>query len=184
MAKKPQHDETRGRSHIRVLNELLRSASYQDLSVAARALLFEFMTLLTANNNGELFLSIRVACKRLHCSPGKVSSAFNELSSHGFLLQRKQDHYQSGKAREWQLTFKSYRGHPPLDGWKKWEQGKTVYKINRTRAYVKKSSISKGDTLPCQTVTRSTRNYKSVSNRATVEGIPEPNNNDLQHGEI
>jgi len=129
MAKKQQHDDCTGKSHIRVRNELLRSDAYQALSVDSRTLLFEFLTRLTANNNGELFLSVTDATRILRRCPATIRKAFTQLAAHGFIIQKKADHYKAGIAREFQLTFKHYKGHAPLDTWRKWKPGKTLSKL-------------------------------------------------------
>lgn len=53
--------------HVRFYQWELKSPAYRSLSLGARALLIELKSLYNGSNNGDLFLSVREAARRLNC---------------------------------------------------------------------------------------------------------------------
>ncbi len=74
-----------GAHHARFYRWELESLAFRWLSVAARALLLELKALYTGNNNGNLFLSVREAARRLGVGKNQAAAAFGELQERGFL---------------------------------------------------------------------------------------------------
>jgi hypothetical protein len=96
--------------HARLYRWMHRSASFQHLTVGARALLIELKMLYTGNNNGELFLSVREAAKRLNIGKTHAAKCFRELMAHGFVRPKALGAYnlksaaRRGEATTWIMT--------------------------------------------------------------------------------
>ncbi len=96
---------------VRLPHNLLKSAAYRSLGVAARALLIELTMLDDGKNNGSLYLSLRDAADRLGFSDHhSVSAAFDELVRTGFVRCSKKAHFHikaatESRARCWRLTW-------------------------------------------------------------------------------
>ena len=71
--------------HVRFYRWELDSPAFRKLSVGARALLIELKAFYRGSNNGELFLSVREAAKRLGVGKNYAAKRFRELQDHGFI---------------------------------------------------------------------------------------------------
>lgn len=71
--------------HVRLHLWVLDSLAYRSLSLAGRCLLVELYAFYNGNNNGDLFLSCRLAAARLGISKSSTSLAFRELTAKGFI---------------------------------------------------------------------------------------------------
>lgn len=76
----PKHDK-----HVRLYSWLLMSEAWRSLSCEARALLIELAGLYNGENNGELFLSVRDAARRINTGKSTAARAFDELMARGFI---------------------------------------------------------------------------------------------------
>ena len=98
--------------HVRLYHYELDCPAYRSLSIGARALLVELKRLYNGNNNGELFLSIREAAKRLNAPNGKNLAAklFDELQTKGWIRPNVAGDFKvktaagGGRATSWILT--------------------------------------------------------------------------------
>ena len=92
--------------HVRLYRWMMKTPAWQSLSVGPRSLLVELYNLYDGSNNGQLFLSIREAAKRLHVSPNTVSPWFDMLVEKGFIkvAQRGAFSLKSRHATSWTLT--------------------------------------------------------------------------------
>jgi hypothetical protein len=97
---------------------VFKSAEYRKLSLKARCLLDELQNRYIGSNNGQITLSNESAAERLNCSYNTVKSAYTELQKKGFIDLCLDADYTKGRAREWRLTYESYRGREPTDDWK------------------------------------------------------------------
>jgi hypothetical protein len=68
------------------------------LGAGGRALYIELKMLYTGQNNGELFMSVREAAKRLNCSKTYAAKCFRELEGHGFIRPKLVGEYQRANA--------------------------------------------------------------------------------------
>src|SRR5258708_1232645 len=93
MAKTGRRTDPTGRSrgdarHARLYGWMLNSPAYRSLTPLARALLIELYALHNGKNNGELYLSVRDAAKRLNVGKTKAAPAFAELVDRQFIKAR------------------------------------------------------------------------------------------------
>jgi hypothetical protein len=94
--------------HVRLYLYMLKTAAWGSLGCDAKCLLIELMALYNGTNNGELFLSVREAAKRLNASTRRATAAFAELLDRGFIVTtRKGSRTRRGEERLatcWRLT--------------------------------------------------------------------------------
>ena len=99
----------------------LRSDAYRDLSVTARALMFELQDVWRPRELG-LHYSVRRAAEALGVANGTAANAFSELDDHGFVKCVCESDWFSGMAREWRLSWLSYNGKEPSNEWMEWKK--------------------------------------------------------------
>jgi len=109
--KKLRRSDATGRSvggdpHVRLHRWLLKSPAYCHASLAARALLVELYALHNGVNNGDLFLSVRDAGRRLGVGKNLAHEAFRELVAKGFIAVHIPGafHLKARHATVWRLT--------------------------------------------------------------------------------
>jgi hypothetical protein len=95
--------------HARFYEWELQSAAFRSLDVYARALLIEFKALYNGANNGELYMSVRDAAKRLDTTNLTLATAaLRQLEHRGFIVAtRKGVRTRRGEtklATSWRLT--------------------------------------------------------------------------------
>jgi hypothetical protein len=155
--------DARGRSiggdaqHVRIYRFELLSPAYRSLSVGARALLIEVRALFNGSNNGELFLSVREAARRLDCDKDYAAKLFAELRDRGFIRPSVLGAFNvkatSGKGRAtcWILTDQpvgtATTGTKDYMHWQRPADGK-----NKSRSPMKGHLVPGEGTLPCQTL--------------------------------
>ena len=108
--------------HVRLYQWLLDSDAYRALDCTARALLVEFYALCNGRNNGEIFLSVREAARRLGVAPNTAVKAIRELEAKGFIRpkQRGSFNWKGGKATIWILTEYGHAGELPTKDFMRW----------------------------------------------------------------
>ena len=95
----------------------LQSPAYRSLCPAARCVLLELKALYNGLNNGDLFLSVREAARRVGIGKTLAASCFRELRERGFITVSKPGAFnmkatsRRGDATAWLLTE-----FPPGDG--------------------------------------------------------------------
>ncbi len=109
--------------HVRLHRWLLNSPAYRALGCTARALLIEIYDLHNGMNNGELFLSVREAARRLGVWPNTALKAIHELEDKGFIRpkQRGSFDWKDGKATSWILTEFAHAGQLPTKDFMGWQ---------------------------------------------------------------
>lgn len=128
--KKPgRRTNAKGRSlgearHVRLYLWLLKSTAYQALDCTARTLLVEFYALYNGMNNGELFLSVREAARRLGVAPNTALKAIRQLEAKGFIRpnQRGSFDWKGGAATSWILTEYEHAGQLATKDFMRWER--------------------------------------------------------------
>lgn len=125
MAKKRSRCSDQGRYLVRCYN-MLKSDAYRDLNPAARCLLEELQIAYNGSNNGELSISTHNAKLLLKVSEPTGMNAFWDLYEHGFIDLMMPHLWKQHKAREWRLTFESYRGREPSNDWMMWKPNEPV----------------------------------------------------------
>lgn len=165
MSKRPRKSRrpnAKGRSegtsrHVRLHLWLLNSVAYFSLSVGARALLVEYYALYYGRNNGELFLSVREAARRLGCSNNYAAKCIAELCDRGFIRPHRLGGFnmksaaRRGAATCWVLTeFPLGNALAGTKDFMRWQPapGSRPKIIRRYRQKVQ--SVSPEDTLACK----------------------------------
>jgi hypothetical protein len=85
--------------HCRFHRWEVTTPAFLSLSIGARALLLELKMLFTGNNNGDLFLSVRLAAERLHICKTTAAKLFKELQDKGFIRPKVKRLQRQGDAR-------------------------------------------------------------------------------------
>ena len=96
------------------------------LPMGARCLYLDVKRLYNGRNNGELFLSVREAARRLGCSPSSAHGWFQELTDKGFIRPATPGTLGvngRGLATCWILTEIGYRGGRPTKDFANWQPG-------------------------------------------------------------
>lgn len=102
---------TKWRRFVQFDYSLLESPGYRSLSPDARTLLVELAMLYNGANNGEIFLSVSDAAKRIGVTRAhRAGDAFKELETAGFIHETKRSHFTiksatGSRARHWRLTW-------------------------------------------------------------------------------
>lgn len=115
---KPPHvADTRGGRWVGIPHCVMESEAYRDLSLFARAVLGELVRVFDGCNNGKIAISQREIAHRLKNSNyRKISIAYADLQSHGFIEIEFDGEWATTLAREVRLTFissGSYRNPIP-----------------------------------------------------------------------
>jgi hypothetical protein len=136
---------------------LLKSAAYSSLGVGARALLVELYALYHGLNNGELFLSIREAARRLGCSSNYAAKCIAELCDRRFIRPHRlggfnmKSEARRGTATCWVLTeFPLGNALAGTKDFMRWTPAPNGQPQNIRRSHQKTQSVSPGDTPACK----------------------------------
>lgn len=134
---------------VMVLNSMIKSPSWRDLSGNSVKLVLHLAMLGQGNNgwghkdeHGELYLSEREAAAAIGVSRNTASRAFAELVAHGFLRPVRLGHFavKLKIATVWRLTFQPYpRLHQgPTNEWRDWrpEQNSRAQKLKGSGAKI------------------------------------------------
>lgn len=86
---------------------VMDSPAYLDLTLSARAALFEFLYAYTGTNNGEIIMGARQLARRLRVSHGSAAIYIRELEDHGFIEHTRMGGFtrRSRLASEFSLTM-------------------------------------------------------------------------------
>lgn len=130
---KPSKADATGRSkregaHVRTFVFDMQRPAWQTLDPGARALLLELKALFHGGNNGELYLSVREAGRRLNgTDKGAVMEWFWQLQDRGWIRPKVEagfDWKTAARARMatcWRLTEFPTAGAPPTREFATWE---------------------------------------------------------------
>jgi hypothetical protein len=80
--------------HVRLYRWEIESAAYRSLSLYARCLLVELKALYNGANNGDLYMSVRDAARKLNTGMRQAMTAFRELEKKGFIKARQRGAFQ------------------------------------------------------------------------------------------
>ena len=116
MAKKRKSSFQRSGQFHRIYRDMFESDAYRSLRCVERCLLHELHALYLPSRN-DVFLSTRDASKRLRVNADTARKAFHVLENRGFIKLTRGQLWQQRKAREWRLTFESYKDREPTDDW-------------------------------------------------------------------
>jgi hypothetical protein len=150
--------------YVRHFRWQLNCPAWKSLSMTARCLEMELKALYNGSNNGDLFLSIREAAKRLGVANNTAGKAFKELEEHGFIRpkQRGNFNWKARHATAWVLTEFEYANQPASKDFMRWRPEEKTRPQNLTL------SVSKFDTAEQNLTPRAS---SSVSKFKT-EGAP------------
>jgi DNA-binding transcriptional MocR family regulator len=112
----------RGEPYVRHFRWQLNCPAWKSLSMTARCLEMELKALYNGINNGDLFLSVREAAKRLGVANNTAGKAFKELEERGFIRpkQRGSFDWKLRHATAWVLTEFEYANQPASKDFMKW----------------------------------------------------------------
>lgn len=132
--------------HVRLYYFLLQSPAYRSLSPPGRALLVELQALFDGKNNGELFLSVREAAKRINTSNATAGRAFLELEEHGFIRKNTPGSFnrKTRHATTWILTEFQHGGRLATKDFMRWNGRE----IQNTVSLVRPIGVT-GETVKC-----------------------------------
>jgi hypothetical protein len=101
---------------------MLASPAYRSLSCYARTLLIELHRLYNGDNNGDLYMSVREAAKRIGTSTGTALKALRDLQDRGFIRPRQLGafSYKFRHATTWVLTEFTFAGQLPEKAFMSW----------------------------------------------------------------
>lgn len=126
---------------------LIRSPAYESLRCVERSLLVELYALYNGSNNGDLFLSVREAARRLNVAPATTCRAFKVLESKGFIRARQRSSFQWKKrlATCWVLTEFEYAGKLPSKEFMSWQP------VEKTEPGISDETVgASGETVPAK----------------------------------
>lgn len=94
--------------------------------MTARCLEMELKALHNGSNNGNFFLSVREAAKRLGIAPNTAARAFNELEEKGFIKPKQKGAFawKVRHATSWILTEFEYNGQLATKDFMRWQPKK------------------------------------------------------------
>lgn len=116
-----------GEPHVRIHHWELKSAAYRSLCLGARVLLVELKALYVGYNNGELFLSVREAARRMNVGKNLADKCFGELEDKGFIRPNRlgsfnwKDGSRRGLATSWILTEFAFGDAIPTKDFMRWQ---------------------------------------------------------------
>jgi hypothetical protein len=114
-------------AHVRTYVFDMERPSWRTLSAGARALLIELKALYHGANNGELYLSVREAARRLNADKSTVSEWFWQLQDRGWIRPKVEAGFNwktAARARMatcWRLTEFPTPGGSPTREFATWE---------------------------------------------------------------
>lgn len=133
-SKRKRHDRT-GRTvgdpkHVRLYRYMLNSEAWQALSLGARCLLIVFYDLYNGHNNGELFLSVREAARRLRVAPNTAARLLLDLQTKGFIRPNIKGGFdwKVRHATSWILTEFEFAGQLASKGFMRWRPSEELQK--------------------------------------------------------
>lgn len=97
-------------AHVRIYHWEKGSAAWCSLSPSARCVLIELKALYNGRNNGELFLSVREAARRIGVGKTLAATCFRDLLDRGFIKVARRGAFNTkaasrrGDATAWLLT--------------------------------------------------------------------------------
>ena len=102
---------------MRIYHWERESAAWRSLSPAARCVLIELKALYNGRNNGDLFLSVREAARRVGIGKTLAAKCFRDLIDRGFVRIARQGAFNmKAAARRGDATSWLLNEFPPGDG--------------------------------------------------------------------
>ena len=122
--------------HVRLHKWLLNGAAYRSLSCYARATLVELYDLYNGSNNGEMFLSVREAARRIGTSARTAMKALDQLKERGFIRPHRAGAFsvKFKYATSWILTEFSFAGELPEKTFMSWRSSSKKQNTVASRA--------------------------------------------------
>lgn len=112
---------SRDSSHVRLFHFMTGSAAWADLSGNAVKLLVHLARFETGANNGELFLSERMAAEGIGVAKRTAAKLFDELEDHGFIAPTAKGYFSTQRAAtQWRLTWVPWAGKAATNEWRSW----------------------------------------------------------------
>lgn len=108
--------------HVRLHRWLLASPAWRHASLVERCLLVELYDLYNGENNGEVFMSVREAARRLGIGKNTAQRGLVALQGKGFIRvrQRGDFNWKSHQATSWILTEFTCDGQPATRDFVRW----------------------------------------------------------------
>ena len=144
-------------SHVRLYDWLTKSPAWRALSGNAMKLLVYVASFENGRNNGELFMSERLAAEGTGISKKTIHKLFLELQEKGFLVctAKGSFHAKQSLAAQWRLTWKAWPAHSqaPTNEWRQWKP-----KENPREKFLPATGVisSQGESEPASTGVKTT----------------------------
>ena len=106
--------------HVRLQHWVMKTAAWRELRPVERCLVVELYSLFNGINNGELFLSIREAAKRLNVSKDTAHAALRRLEQLGFIRAKERGMFTRRRATSWILTQFMHGTRTPTKDFARW----------------------------------------------------------------
>ncbi|ALR22067.1 hypothetical protein ATN00_18910 [Sphingobium baderi] len=118
-------------------------AAWRDLSGNAIKVLVALLRFDKGGDNGELFMSVRIAAEETGLSENTAWKALRELEDHGFIAATERGHFKRKHrpATQWRVTWQAANGKAPTRDFEKWEPSG-----NKTRSQNLRSTVAKIET--------------------------------------
>ena len=149
MARKRRSNPLKSKGRfLQIFHEMFESDAYRSLNCVERCLLSELISLQIPGFREDVFLSTRHAARRLGVHPDTGRKAFHTLARKGFIKLTRGELWQARMAREWRLTFRSYRGREPSDEWrdfKKTPEPKQQVRLTQSKAQDNLNNLAETD---------------------------------------
>jgi hypothetical protein len=121
--------------HVRLYAWLTNSPAWKDLSGNAVKLLVYLASFETGTNNGDLFMSERMAADGIGVSKRTAHRLFDELEEHGFIRATAKGYFsiKRGPATQWRLTWQSWpaASQGPTNEWRAWKPAEQIARVQR-----------------------------------------------------
>ena len=121
MAKANQKGRNKA-TFIMLRHDMIDSAAYKSLSLAARAVYIEILRRYNSFNNGDIPLSCREAQDLCGISKTTAARAFDMLKNRGFIKIGSDSAFnmKTRQSRRWIITHEKLKQAPPSNEWRKW----------------------------------------------------------------
>tara|TARA_R110002096_G_scaffold435828_1_gene663693 strand:- start:153 stop:563 length:411 start_codon:yes stop_codon:yes gene_type:complete len=109
-------------SFVQLPRHLIKSKAYRALKPISRAMFVEFLYKYIGNNNGEIFMSVRMAAELLSCANNTAQKAIKDLIDKGFIIPRLKGSFtlKQRHATEWIVTLHGYNNQIATKEYMKW----------------------------------------------------------------
>ena len=120
--KRAEQRRYRDARHIRLPHSVTGSDAWRDLSGNAIKVLVALLRFDKGGDNGELFLSVRMAAKETGLAENTAWRALRDLEEHGFIAVTDRGHFnrKHRPATQWRITWQPAQGKAATRDFERW----------------------------------------------------------------